>query len=363
MPLVETLNSSVDGMSILVRGNSSNRCWIRPAAALLASLVLASVADHLLASWLEFSPPPRGSIGLYRRVGTQAGPQVFVAGSSLTVAALHWSEVSQALGQGIETWSVAGSSPDIWEVWQQHSPHSTTAIIGVSVYDLNEMHVAPDRANVVALSQTIKDLWSSHASASLWRRLVTQYALGDVRLFFPTAGASESVLVAVRAKVSDRLGRKARLDQYEGVVVDPSPPALAAGESTASINDWSSGRLLRRVEALREEDRNRQEFFRGPKYLAFLRLLLRTRKRGRVIIVVLPISSEYREQFLDESSTAAFEREINEAMAVAPEATLVRLDRLPGISDAKNFLDLAHLNSLGRRMATEAFLKQATQRK
>jgi hypothetical protein len=79
-----------------------------------------------------------------------------------------------------------------------------------------------------------------------------------------------------------------------------------------------------------------------------------------VIIVVLPVSEPYREAFLNPNDVAAFERSIQEAMAVAPEAILVRLDRLPGISDPLYFSDLVHMNSLGRKVATQAFLSEAT---
>jgi len=327
------------------------------------SLALASAASHLLAAWLELSPPPSGYIGAYRRAGPEAGPQVFCAGSSLMVAALSWSEVSQAFGQGIETWSVAGSSPDIWEQWQQQRTRSTTTIIGVSVFDLNEMHVAPDRANIVPISQTIKDLWASHADSALWHRVLTQYALRSAQTFFPTAGNSDRALVGLRKKVAGLLGLDASLAQHEGVVVEPSPPALLAGETTASVADWSSGRLLRRIAALRAENRGQHEFFRGPKHMAFLRMLLRARQRGKVIVVVLPVAREYNDAFIDQRTSPNFERDIEEAAAVVPDATLVRLDRVPGISDSSHFQDLAHMNSLGRRVATQAFLAEVTKRK
>jgi len=361
MAIIE-LNSSAIGPK---RSSIGSRISLRshPVGVLLLSLVFASVTDHLLATWLGFSPPPpRGFIGEYRRVGPESDPQVFCAGSSLTVAAFYWSEVSQGLGQGIETWSVAGSSPDIWEQWQQQSRHSTTTIIGISVYDLNEMHLAPDRAKVIPLSQTIKDLWSSHADSGLSHRVLTQYVLMFVELLFPTAGNSDRVLVAARIRLADLVGRQASLAQHDGVVVEPRPPILAAGESAASVSDWSSGRLLRRMAILRAENRGRHEFFNGPKHVAFQRMLLRARQRGKVIIIVLPVSRQYYEEFIDKTSMAAFERDIREATTIAPEALVVRLDRVPGISDPINFLDLAHMNSRGRRMATDAFLADLTKR-
>jgi hypothetical protein len=145
-------------------------------------------------------------------------------------------------------------------------------------------------------------------------------------------------------------------------VIEPSPPLLDAGESMASVTDWSSARLLRRIAVLRAENRGRHEFFKGPKHRAFQRILLRARRQGRVIVFVLPVSSAYTEAFLDQSAVAAFEREIHEAMAMVPEATFVRLDRVPGISDPHYFFDLVHMNSLGRRVATQAFLMEVTKR-
>jgi hypothetical protein len=74
--------------------------------------------------------------------------------------------------------------------------------------------------------------------------------------------------------------------------------------------------------------------------------------------VVLPVSKPYRQEFIDEATEAAFEEATSQAMAIVPEATLIRLDRLPGISDPACFLDLVHMNSLGRHFATEAFPKE-----
>jgi hypothetical protein len=331
-----------------------------PAAVAILSLVLASSADHLLASWLGLSRTAGGYLGIYRRVGPETGPQVFCAGSSLLVSGLSWSKVSEALGQGIETWGVGGSSPDVWEEWQQQRPLSKTMIIGVSVYDLNEMHLADDRAAIVPLSRTMNDLWASDADRALSHRVLTQYALRYVRLPFPTAANADKVLVGLRSKVAEQIGRQASLTEHEGVVLQPSPPLLDAGESTVKVSDWSSARLLRRIAALRAENRGRHEFLNGPKRRAFHRMLFRARRQGPVIVVVLPVTREYTQAFLDESAVAAFERVIGEARLTAPEATFVRLDRVPGISDPGYFFDLVHMNSFGRHVATPAFLVELT---
>jgi hypothetical protein len=86
--------------------------------------------------------------------------------------------------------------------------------------------------------------------------------------------------------------------------------------------------------------------------------LYQARNQGRVILVVLPVSKPYKQEFIDDAIEAAFEEAISQAMAIVPDATLIRLDRLPGISDPACFFDLVHMNSLGRRFATEAVLKE-----
>jgi hypothetical protein len=132
---------------------------------------------------------------------------------------------------------------------------------------------------------------------------------------------------------------------------------MDAGEDMTKVSDWSSARILRRIAALRAENRGRHEFFHGPKHMAFRRVLRQARRSGRVIVVVLPLPKAYTEAFLDEKTVTAFEMALTEATAIAPEATLIRLDRVPGISDHGNFGDLVHMNSFGRRVATQEFLR------
>src|SRR5262249_37378811 len=145
-------------------GNTAPARFVVPAVVFFLSLVLASCANFWLASWLGVPRPPgqfSGVLGVYRRLGPGTCPQGLFAGSSLLVSALSWSEISGGLGQGMETWGIGGSSPDVWEVWQEQRPFSRMTIFGISVYDLNEMHLADVRAMVVPLSRTIKDLRAS----------------------------------------------------------------------------------------------------------------------------------------------------------------------------------------------------------
>jgi len=325
----------------------------------LLSLCLSSIANHALAYWLGLPrvAPWTRSNAVYRRVGLQSGPQVFCAGSSLLVSGLSWADVSEALGQGVENWTVAGSSPEIWELSQQLPRNSNTTIIGVSAYDLNEMRLAPERARFVPLSGTLRDLWASRTESELRHRILTQYAVMYIRTLYPTAGEVDKVLVGLRSKAAALLGRRASLQEHEGVVVEKAG-VLGVEESTTDLDDWSSARVLRRLEALRAENHGIHQFFHGPKSVAFRRVLSRAQQQGRVIVVVLPVSQYYVQAFLDKASVAAFEKELTEDMTVASSASLVRLDQVPGITNNNNFLDLVHLNSSGRKITTPTFISE-----
>lgn len=329
------------------------------AVIIFLSLALCSVANHCLAYWLGLarSAPWSRSIGNYRRIGSRNGPQVFCAGSSLLVSGLNWPEVSESMGQGIEDWTVAGSSPEVWEVFQQERRNSNTTIIGVSAYDLNEMRLTPDRAMYVPVTETASDLWSSGAPPGLRRRVLTLYAIKYMRLLFPLAGDADKVMVGLRREGAEHFGLQAKLEEHEGVFLEQKG-VLGVGESPTTLSDWSSARVLRRIAALRAENHGSHQFVNGPKSYALHRVLLRAQQQGRVIVVVLPVSKAYAEEFLDHTTSADFERELNEVMTLVPEATLVRLDRLPDISDSRYFADLVHLNSLGRRVVTPVFLKE-----
>jgi len=327
---------------------------LRAVAILCASILVASIGDVALAAWLGIGWGPASA---YRRIGPESGPQVFVAGSSLTQFGLSWPEVSRFMGQGVENWGVVASSPDIWEVSQRAATNADSTIIGISVYDLNEEHLSEARARVVPLSQTISDLRHSGADWELSRRLLDQYVTACIRLAFPTAGLTDKVQVALRAKMRELVGSSLAAQDRENELVLPTRPILEFGDSTVKVSDWDEARMVRRVALLRAENHGLHRFD-GPKNLAFKRMLLRAHERGAVIIVVLPVTDAYLDAFLTADVNRRFEQVLAEARHVLPEATVVRLDRVPGLTSNRDFSDLVHLNSDGRRIATDAFLDQ-----
>jgi hypothetical protein len=328
------------------------------------SILTASIADHAVAGWIRRDVRGGGTgseIGIYRRIGPKTGPQVFGAGSSLLEFDLSWGEVSAFLGQGIEKWGVAGSSPDIWEISQRVATNANLMIIGVSVYDLNELHLSAVRARIVPLAQTIRDLWDSGADWQFSRRLLGQYQLRHVRRLFPTAGDSDAVLVGLRTKVRERLNLASAAQDREGALFLPSEPVLEFGKLTARVSDWPAARLLRRLALLSAENGGRHAF-NGPKRLAFHRMLRRAQQQGRVIVVVLPVAQAYVDTFLTPDVVNRFEQALTEAFRIVPEARVIRLDQVQSLTSHDYSFDLVHLNSAGRRIATAAFLSKLQER-
>ena len=97
--------------------------------------------------------------------------------------------------------------------------------------------------------------------------------------------------------------------------------------------------------------------FDGPKRLALRRMLVRARSNGQVVVAVMPVAKPYADEFLTSDVKTRFEDVLDEAQRIVPEALVVRLDLVPGVTSPDNFSDLVHLNSAGRRLTTAAFLR------
>ena len=96
--------------------------------------------------------------------------------------------------------------------------------------------------------------------------------------------------------------------------------------------------------------------FNGVKRLAFKRMLIRAGEQGRVIVVVLPISPAYAHEFMTPEVVRDFERALDEAQHIDPQAEFMRLDKLSALDSDDDFADLVHLNGPGKRIATDAFV-------
>ncbi|MFN0126411.1 MAG: hypothetical protein ACKV19_06995 [Verrucomicrobiales bacterium] len=292
----------------------------------------------------------------YRRIGPSEGPQVFCGGSSLVQMGIEWGAVSRSLNRGVENWGIGGSTPEIWEASQKLSVHSDCAIIGVSLYDLNEHRLCDVRANLVPLHGTLRDLWRSHAGWPLAKRIISQYPLALVRTFFPTAGRSDAVLVGLRERVRSIAGLETAKEDQARALVLPPKGLLKFGDNATKLGDLSEGRLRRRL-AMMRADCQGQHDFDGPKMEALKRMIRTGSINGRVIIVVMPVSPAYQGEFAHEKVGTKFEQSIKRIDAENPSVEIVRLDVLSTLASNEYFSDPVHLNGEGRRIATEAFLQ------
>ncbi|HET6888778.1 MAG TPA: hypothetical protein VFH87_12750 [Candidatus Udaeobacter sp.] len=314
-------------------------------------LAIAIAFNYLVAFWIKL--PNHNPI--YRRIGPETGPQVFCAGSSLLQFGLSWPEVSKTLDQGIESWGLAASTPSEWEVFQNLAKNTDLMIIGVDVYDLNEYHLCEGRADVVPVTQTIWDLWQSSTGWQFSKRLLSQYPLSYLQKLFPTAGSSEAVLVGLRRLLPERLRSSSAAEERANSLVLPRESVMDFGATNAKVSDWTPSRTLWRLAQMRSETHGKHAF-NGVKKLAFERMLLRARKQGSVIVVVLPVSPLYAHEFLTPEAVRDFESVLDEAQHIDPQAQFVRLDKLPALNSDECFGDLVHLNDAGKRIATDAFL-------
>jgi hypothetical protein len=246
-------------------------------------------------------------------------------------------------------------------VFQNLAKNTNLMIIGVDVYDLNEYHLCEGRASVLPLAQTILDLWQSRPGWQFSKRLLSQYPLSYLQKLFPAAGSSEAVLVGLRRLLPERLRPSSAAEERASALVLPRDPVMNFGATDAKVSDWTPDKTLWRLAQMRSETGGKHAF-NGVKRLAFERMLLRARKHGSVIVVVLPVSPAYAHEFVTPQVAHDFESALDEAQRIDPEAQFVRLDKLPALNSDECFGDLVHLNNTGKRIATEAFLGWLRQR-
>jgi hypothetical protein len=72
----------------------------------------------------------------------------------------------------------------------------------------------------------------------------------------------------------------------------------------------------------------------------------------------MPVSPSYAREFLTPEVIRSFENALADAKRANPRALFARLDELSAVNSDEYFSDFVHLNGAGRRIVTEAFLKQ-----
>ena len=126
------------------------------------------------------------------------------------------------------------------------------------------------------------------------------------------------------------------------------------------VSDWSESRKLQKIAAMRTALRAQQSF-KGAKRLALVRMLNVARQRGKVCVLVLPVSPTYASRLLAPGVLDQFEQSISAIQQEVQGVEWVRFDRMKDLVSDQTFCDLVHMNRDGQALATRFFLKQFQQ--
>ncbi len=324
--------------------------WLKLSVIIFIAMGIASVTSYAVIHWLKI----RATYGSYQHYGSKDQKALIILhGSSLAYDGLDWRLISEMLGGAIESWATPGSSPSEWEIQHKQSPQINRTIIVVSPYDMNEYFLCDFRADIVPLWRTIQNLQYCGPGAQLCKRILSQYPQMFVRKLFPTVGRSDGFMVGIRAKLLELKNGVSSLDVDAG----PKFGSTKTSEVVERLSDWPPDRLQRRLVLMRRGFQGKH-WFNGLKKMALLRLLDEALKNGRVVMVVMPVSQIYENEFLSPQTKHEFEDALLDVQHRSPHASLIRLDDLVALENDDMFYDLVHLNMYGQRIATAAFLDQ-----
>ncbi len=324
-----------------------------------AAVLITATVSHLVGRWLGINTDPVLLLhytpsGQPQAPANQTAP-IVVEGSSLIFFGLNWDNISQTWCRPIEAVRVPSASTCELEVLHPRMPKSNLLILGVSKYDLNEHFICDYRADIVPVSHAVRSMLDSGMNWAFMKRALGQYPLFYLRKLFPTAGHSMTIMVGFRTKIKALSGKgavPAKVEEKSESNLHPAPP-----EASTKIQDWDRGRTMRNLSALRVSCQAKHTYD-GPKHLAFEKMLRRGVQDGKVVVVVLPVSPPYEEEFGTPEVNQRFEASLAAARRCAPEAVWIRLDKMPELQSKNYYWDLVHLNVDGQKIATEAFLKE-----
>ena len=163
-----------------------------------------------------------------------------------------------------------------------------------------------------------------------------------------------AVMVGIRSVLRQF---KSRHTTSSGEALTLNPDAAAP---TNRLSDWTTGRLLRNLEVLKEEGEGKYSFL-GPKRLALQRMLKQISLHGKAAVVVVPDSPWYRQRLTTPDDVQRFESSIQEIQKEVPGVAWIRLDHLPQFQQNEVFYDLMHLNLSGKTQATAIVMQQMKQ--
>ena len=330
--------------------------WRRLLGTAAAVLVLSAGLSHLTAAALgvSFASISRLSV----RPDLRGRPMALL-GSSIALYGLDHEALAAARQRPLRAWFVPAGSPAELEALRPEVPPEATTIVGISVYDMNELVLADRRAELVPIRRAVADLRESDADWPFAKRVLGQYLLQGANRAFPTAGKSDLVMIGLRRAAGEAAGGRWPFGRAaSGPPPGGATPAVTfdprgVPERERTLDAWSLDERLRSVANYRAAGRDRHGFF-GPKHLALRRLISAATARGDAVVVVFPVSPLYAGEFLDPTARESFEQLLADLARSVPAVGVLRVDRDPALHSERAFRDLVHLGPEGRRHATAA---------
>lgn len=254
----------------------------------------------------------------------------------------------------MQGWAVPAGSVVEMEVLQAQVPTARLTLLGVAISDLNENYVSDFRSEIVPLNSAVTGLWKSQSSWPLGRRILSQYPLSYLRVLFPTAGRSTSIMVGIREGLRALRPSKSKPEPTERAVV-----VSENNTHNENITTWPEDRMVRNIGDLRASAGGKFEF-NGPKRDALFRFMKRGGDLGKTVVLVLPLSPVYQREFVTKEVTTRFEELLSAAKKASPDTLWIRLDAAPELQSNELYWDLVHLNALGQAIASRLVREQLT---
>lgn len=324
--------------------------WRQLVFVICIAVIIAALCSHMTVRLLKIKASWGGN-KFYGATSQKASNILY--GSSVANYGIYWPKVSEAFGNPIVSWASPGSSPSEWEHTHRHSVDVSRSFIVVSPVDLNEYTLCDFRAEIVPLSQSIRDLWNVSADWPFSKIVLSQYPIKAVRILFPTVGRSDGVMTGIRDQIKRLAGRGSSGEAGEAVGFGLEDD-LAPDDR---LSNWTPGRFQRRMVGARAQCQGKYSF-NGIKKAALMRIFQKAHEQGEVIWIVIPVAPSYQKEFLTPAVREDFEKALTDLQRSWPKAKMVRLDQLPLLQDDGMFFDFVHLNRYGQKIATDAFLAQ-----
>lgn len=317
---------------------------------LIAATLIAAAGSHLVISCLKMNRPSFGPVVVGKSFGN---PPAFRGASSIGGYGIAWDQIAGEMGTEIICWGSPGATPIELEQFQKHVPEARTAFIVVSTRDLDEAWSCEFRATIVPLDQAIASLRADHADWQYAKGVLSQYPETWLQVLFPTLGRSHVVMGTALMRV-DRLLHAAHKSTTMAGPVFKFGTAPANDEyASQKLSDWPRSKVISKIESMRMEIHGAHSFD-GAKKRALERMLQYANQRGQSVVLVMPVSASYLQEFVPPELARQFETALAEAHRANPQTEFLRLDQAPGVSSDEKFCDLVHLNVPGQKLATEA---------